>query len=74
MFFSFFVFLVFFGITIAAVTVLAIHKRLRPPVSTDCFTTGYTTATTGTLLYVVPLGLLLPPGTPAFPDEVILEC
>jgi hypothetical protein len=26
----------FFGITIAAVTVLAIHKRLRPSVSTDC--------------------------------------
>ena len=26
----------FFGITIAAVTVLAIHKRLRPSVATDC--------------------------------------
>ena len=33
---SFFVLFLFFGITIAAVTVLAIHKRLRPSVSTDC--------------------------------------
>jgi hypothetical protein len=31
-----FVFFLLFGITIAAVTVLAIHKRLRPSVSTDC--------------------------------------
>jgi hypothetical protein len=34
---SFFVLFLFFGITIAAVTVLAIHKRLRPSVSTDCY-------------------------------------
>jgi len=33
---SFFVFFLFFGITIAAVTVLAIHKRLRPSVAPDC--------------------------------------
>jgi len=29
-------FVLLFGITIAAVTVLAIHKRLRPSVATDC--------------------------------------
>ena len=33
---SFFVFFLLFGITIAAVTVLAIHKRLRPSVAPDC--------------------------------------
>ena len=33
---SFFVSFLFFGITIAAVTVLAIHKRLRPSVAPDC--------------------------------------
>ena len=33
---SFFVFFLFFGITIAAVTVLAIHKRLRPSAAPDC--------------------------------------
>jgi hypothetical protein len=26
----------FFRVAIPAVTVLSIHKRLRPPVSTDC--------------------------------------
>jgi hypothetical protein len=30
-------FLVFFRVTVAAVAVLSIHKRLRPPVSTDCY-------------------------------------
>ena len=30
------VFFLLFGLTIAAVTVLAIHKRLRPSVATDC--------------------------------------
>jgi len=34
--FSFFVLFLLFGLTIAAVTVLAIHKRLRPSASTDC--------------------------------------
>src|SRR5205823_4129217 len=29
-------FLVFFRVAVTAVTVLSIHKRLRPPVSTDC--------------------------------------
>jgi hypothetical protein len=28
---------VFFRVPITAVAVLAIHKRLRPPVSTDCY-------------------------------------
>jgi hypothetical protein len=32
----FFFFFVFFRVAIPAVTVLSIHKRLRPPVSTDC--------------------------------------
>jgi hypothetical protein len=32
----FILFLVFFGIAIAAVTVLSTHKRLRPPVLADC--------------------------------------
>ena len=32
----FILFLVFFGIAIAAVTVLSTHKRLRPPVLPDC--------------------------------------
>lgn len=32
----FFFFLVFFRVAVPAVTVLSIHKRLRPPVSTDC--------------------------------------
>jgi hypothetical protein len=40
---SFFVFFLFFGITIAAVTVLAIHKRLRPSAAPDC---NYTCLTT----------------------------
>jgi hypothetical protein len=31
-----FFFLVLFRVAIPAVTVLSIHKRLRPPVSTDC--------------------------------------
>jgi len=32
----FFFFLVFFRVAVPAVAVLSIHKRLRPPVSTDC--------------------------------------
>lgn len=35
-FISFFFFFVFFRVTISAVAVLSIHKRLRPSVATDC--------------------------------------
>src|SRR6516162_5913612 len=54
-----FSFLMFFRVTIAAVTVLAIHKRLRPSVSTDCQLRGLLTQLQrGSLRVFYPIGLL----------------
>jgi hypothetical protein len=34
---GFFFFFVLFGIAVAAMAVLSVHKRLRPSVVTDCY-------------------------------------
>jgi len=64
-----------FGITIAAVTVLAIHKRLRPSVAPDC---NYNSIDdwfpTCQIPEMYPIGTLQTLSTPVFPFEVILEC
>jgi heme-degrading monooxygenase HmoA len=71
---SFFVLFLFLGITIAAVTVLAIHKRLRPSVSTDCNYSLLHNNSKGSFPDPYPIGLLQTRDKPAFPFEVILDC
>jgi hypothetical protein len=55
----FILFIFFFRVAVPAVAVLSIHKRLRPPVSTDC--NGYNLdfmRCRASLLGLVPIGLL----------------
>jgi hypothetical protein len=55
----FILFIFFFRVAVPAVAVLSIHKRLRPPVSTDC--NGYNLdfmRCRASQLGLVPIGLL----------------
>jgi hypothetical protein len=68
-------FVLLFSITISAVTVLAIHKRLRPSVATDCnYTLPNNCIQSLSFPEMYPIRTLQSPGTPVFPFEVILEC
>jgi len=59
----------FFGIAIAAVTVLSIHKYLRPPAATDCNRNNtYFCARSACLLGLYPIGLLHSAGPQEHPQ------
>src|SRR5208283_4539873 len=51
-------FVALLGITIAAVTVLSIHKRLRPSVLTDCHKEPVNSTLNALHLGLYPIGLL----------------
>jgi hypothetical protein len=65
----------FLGITIAAVSVLAIHKRLRPSFPADCQFLGlHNYSRVFHFAAYIQSDCYNRPGRPAFPLEVILEC
>ena len=64
----------FFGVAIAAVTILSIHKYLRPPAATDCNRNNTDfCARSACLLGLYPIGLLHSAGRKNIPKRLTAE-